>query len=189
MILLYWLALLLFAFFGVVNFVYLWVSKGQYPKGYWRQTAINIDKFGNREFRALWNRTLIKPTSLHKFGKETETISEVLGHNYVDESLTTYGELTVFLLSARHCLDSAGFVARYDKLHIVAIRVVAWCIFPLLYILTTPQRLRIAFWGVLMSVFGYLTNHTTTECYLYFGMTFVFLFIIDVIWFILKSLR
>ena len=189
MIILYWLALLLFAIFGVINFVYLWVSKGQYPKGYWRQTAINIDKFGNREFRALWNRTLIKPTSLHKFGKDTETISEVLGHNYVDESLTNYGELTVFLLSARHCLDSAGFVARYDKWHIVAIRVFAWCIFPLLYILATPQRLRIAIWGVLMSVFGWLTNHTTTECYLYFGMTFVFLFVIDVLWFILKSLR
>lgn len=187
MILLYWIALLLFAVFGVVNFVYLWASKGEYPRGYFKQTAINIDKFGNREFRALWNGTLIKSNSVHHFGKESETISEVLGHNYVDETLTTYGELTVFLLSSKHCLDSAGFVSQKDKWNIILLRVIAWCIFPLLYIFATPQKLRIAFFGVCMSAFGWKANHSEIDLYIYIGMAFVFMFVIDLLWFIKKS--
>lgn len=188
MIILYYIALVLFAIFGVVNFLYLWVSSGKYPRGYWRQTAVNIDKFGNREFRALWNGALITSQSVHKFGKEGETISEVLGHNYVDSTLSAYGEVTVFLLSPKHCLDAAGFPTKPHRWDRVLVRVCGWLIFPLLYLFATPQKLRIAFFGVLMGVFGWLTNHTIEAYPLYVGMAFVFLFVIDLLWLIIRSL-
>jgi hypothetical protein len=188
MILLYWLALALFAVFGVVNFLFLWAIEGKYPRGYFRQTAVNIDMFGNREFRALWNGTLILSDG-EPFGNPRETISEVLGHNYVAQKLTRYGKVVVFLLSPNHCLRSAGLAIIREPQWVKVVRVLGWCIFPLLFLWATPQKLRIVFSAALAGTFGKLCNIHDSTLYLYIGMAFVFFVVIDVIWFIIKSFK
>ena len=49
-------------------------------KGYFRDSALTLDKLANREFRSLWNKTLITEKG-YPFGNIEETISAVLGHN------------------------------------------------------------------------------------------------------------
>jgi len=58
--------------------------------GYFKETAIDIDRFGNRNFRTLLNRTL--QNNGYKFGDERETISSALGKNKRDNTLTKTGK-------------------------------------------------------------------------------------------------
>ena len=74
-------------------------------QGYFRSQAITIDKLANREFRALWNKTLIKETG-YLFGDVNETMSAVLGHNIMEETLTKAGKVLVFILTKKHCLEA-----------------------------------------------------------------------------------
>ena len=74
-------------------------------KGYFRDSAITIDKLANREFRALWNKALITENG-YRFGNIEETISAVLGHNIQKETLTKTGKVLVFILTKKHCLDA-----------------------------------------------------------------------------------
>ena len=83
----------------IINFFF--VKK---KKGYFRNTALNIDKFANREFRALWNVTLQKGG--YKFGKENDTISFVLGTNLMIHKLTKIGKILVLILTKKHCIDA-----------------------------------------------------------------------------------
>lgn len=189
MILLYWLALFLFAIFGVVNFVYLWISEWKFPKGYFKQTAINIDRFGNSEFKALWNGLLITKEG-HKFGNINETISGVLGENYYTDTLTNYGKVTVFLLSPNHCIRANGLPVTKEKLRNKIIRLLAWCVFPLLYVFATAQSIRIALWGVLAATFGKLCNlHIDENIFYYLGIVFVLLFSLELLIWIGKKIR
>lgn len=188
MIVLYWIALILLGLFGFVNFFYLWFRDGNYPHGYWRQTAVNIDKFGNREFRALWNDTLITPDSEYKFGKDTETLSEVLGYNYANHTLQGYGEVTIFLLSPNHCLKAAELPQIKERWYMMVLRVLSWFIFPVLYFIATPQKLRIAFSGIFMGAFGKWSNINDSSVIFWVAISFVFLFVIDLLWWIIKTL-
>ena len=63
--------------------------------GYFKSSAINIDKFGNREFRTLFNKTL---ATGHRFGDINETISSVLGKNQLTGTLTKLGLALVWIL-------------------------------------------------------------------------------------------
>ena len=83
----------------IVN--YFFVKK----KGYFRNTALNIDIFANREFRTLFNRTLITKQG-YQFGQKNETISSVIGKNYLTKTLTTTGKLLVSLLTIKHVVNS-----------------------------------------------------------------------------------
>lgn len=77
-------------------------------KGYFRSSAITIDKLANREFRTLWNKKL-RTENGYKFGAENETISSALGKNQRDKTLTKTGEKLVWLLDKieeNHCLKS-----------------------------------------------------------------------------------
>ncbi|MHC0442306.1 hypothetical protein [Flavobacterium sp. 3-210] len=77
-------------------------------KGYFRSSAITIDKIANREFRTLWNKKL-RIESGYKFGAENETISSALGKNQRDETLTKSGKRLVKVLDffeKDHCLKS-----------------------------------------------------------------------------------
>jgi hypothetical protein len=76
--------------------------------GYFLSSAINLDKFGNREFRTLWNKTLINNKG-HKFGDINETISSVLGKNQLTGTLTKCGNILVWILDKidnNHALKS-----------------------------------------------------------------------------------
>ena len=74
-------------------------------KSYFRDSAITIDKLANREFRTLWNKTLITENG-YPFGNIEETISAVLGHNIQRKTLTKTGKVLVFILTKKHCLDA-----------------------------------------------------------------------------------
>ncbi len=75
-------------------------------KGYFKSSAINLDKFGNREFRTLFNKTLVNG---YQFGNVNETISSVLGKNERDNTLTRFGKIIVWILDKldkNHCFKS-----------------------------------------------------------------------------------
>ena len=74
-------------------------------KGYFRDSALTLDKLANREFRTLWNKTLINENG-YRFGNIEETISAVLGHNIQRKTLTKTGKVLVFILTKEHCLDA-----------------------------------------------------------------------------------
>jgi len=77
-------------------------------KGYFRDSAITIDKLANREFRTLLNKTL-KTEKGYKFGAEDETISSALGKNQRDRTLSKTGKNLVWILDKiekNHCLNS-----------------------------------------------------------------------------------
>mgnify|MGYP003616471343 CR=1 FL=1 len=87
---------------------YAVVAHKSKSKGYFRATAVNIDRFGNREFRALFNKVLIKENG-YKFGDIRETISSVLGKNQRDNTLTITGKALVWvldLIDKNHCEKS-----------------------------------------------------------------------------------
>lgn len=77
-------------------------------KGYFLSSAINLDKFGNREFRTLLNKILIIKEG-YKFGNIEETISSVLGKNELMNNLSKAGKVLVWLLDKiekDHCFKS-----------------------------------------------------------------------------------
>lgn len=78
-------------------------------KGYFLDTAINIDRFGNREFRFSLNKYLIKENSPFRFGNIEETISSVLGKNKRFGYLTKFGKVICSILDfidKNHCEKS-----------------------------------------------------------------------------------
>ena len=76
--------------------------------GYFKSSAVNLDRFGNSEFRTLFNLTLKKKEG-YKFGNMEETISSVLGKNQRDNTLSFAGKVLVFILDTidkNHCKKS-----------------------------------------------------------------------------------
>jgi hypothetical protein len=77
-------------------------------KDYFRDTALNLDKFGNREFRTLFNKVLITKKGF-QFGDHNETISSVLGKNQINKTLTKTGVILAKILDTldkNHCKNS-----------------------------------------------------------------------------------
>lgn len=75
---------------------------------YFRQTALDIDRYGNHNFRTLWNTTMITNDG-YKFGDITETISSVLGKNQLKGTLSKTGLILVKLLDLlekNHCINA-----------------------------------------------------------------------------------
>ena len=82
--------------------------------GYFKSSAVNLDRFGNSEFRTLFNLTLKKKEG-YKFGNMEETISSVLGKNQRDNTLSFAGKVLAFildLLDKNHCKKS---IKTFDK--------------------------------------------------------------------------
>lgn len=96
-------AYILFLPISLINFLFV------RNRGYFKDSAINIDKFGNREFRKCLNATLIKENSPFAFGDINETISSVLGKNKRFGHLTKFGKIICSILDAidkNHCEKS-----------------------------------------------------------------------------------
>ena len=77
-------------------------------KGYFRSSALTIDKLGNREFRTLWNK-ILKTENGYLFGNENETISSALGKNQRDKTLSKTGKVLAWILDTidkNHCFNS-----------------------------------------------------------------------------------
>ena len=78
-------------------------------KGYFLETVINLDRFGNREFRFSLNKYLIHKDSANRFGDVRETISSVLGKNQRGQTLTKLGNdicNILDFLDKNHCKKS-----------------------------------------------------------------------------------
>lgn len=99
--LLFVIALVLIFLMTIVNFFEV-----KNKKGYFRSTAINLDIWGNVEFRTFWNNHLIKETFINPFGYQGETISSVLGKNILTDNLTNAGKVLVWILTEKHCIDA-----------------------------------------------------------------------------------
>lgn len=77
---------------------------------YFLETATDIDRFGNRNLRTLWNLTLRKSEG-HEFGDINETISSALGVNKRMGKLSRAGCVLCKILhffDKDHCEKSAG---------------------------------------------------------------------------------
>jgi hypothetical protein len=110
-IILYIIAILLFIPLTVINFIfvnYKYGLKWKVINDFFRETAVDIDRFGNRNFRTLWNLTMITNEG-YKFGNIKETISSVLGKNKRDGTLTKIGMILCDILDffdKNHCIKS-----------------------------------------------------------------------------------
>jgi len=102
-LLLFLTAYILYLPLSIINLFFV-----QNKKGYFLSSATNLDKFGNREFRTLWNKVLITDKG-YQFGNINETISSVLGKNQRDNTLTKAGKVLVWILDKidkNHCYKS-----------------------------------------------------------------------------------
>jgi hypothetical protein len=86
------LAYVLYLPLSIVNWLFV-----KEKSGYFKSSAINLDKFGNREFRTLFNKVLINDKG-YRFGNINETISSVLGKNQLTGTLTKLGLALVWIL-------------------------------------------------------------------------------------------
>lgn len=105
-IFLFLLAFILFLPLSLLNYLIL-LGKGK-AKGYFLSSAVNLDRFGNYEFRTLFNHTLRKNNG-YKFGNFEETVSSVLGKNQRDDTLSITGKILAFILDTidkDHCKKS-----------------------------------------------------------------------------------
>jgi hypothetical protein len=112
-ILLYFIAILLYVPLTIINTILVLVQYGwkwATVNSYFFETAVDIDRFANRNFRTLWNLTLQKYG--YEFGDYRETVSSALGKNKLNGTLTITGKiLCAFLdfLDENHCIKSIKY--------------------------------------------------------------------------------
>ena len=106
------LAKLLYLAVEPINFGYVILIKKKFNwrrlNGYFRNEALAIDRFGNSQYKSLFNAWFIKEKG-YKHGNINETISSVLGKNQRDETLTKFGMLITKILDRmdeNHCKES-----------------------------------------------------------------------------------
>ena len=95
-----------------INFIYVIFVKKKFTwkrlNGYFREEALAIDRFGNSQYRSLFNSWFVKEKG-YQHGNINETISSVLGKNQRDETLTKFGMLITKILDRmdeNHCKES-----------------------------------------------------------------------------------
>jgi hypothetical protein len=72
--------------------------------------AVGIDQLGNTSCKYLFNATLIKGDTI-EFGNVDETVSSVLGKNYLANNLTKVGKVLNYILNKidpKHSIKSIG---------------------------------------------------------------------------------
>ncbi|UOX35317.1 hypothetical protein LXD69_07300 [Flavobacterium sediminilitoris] len=106
-IILYIIATILWIIITPINWVIVTIKNGM-SNAYFLETAIDLDKFGNRNFRTFLNVTM-KVKGGYQFGNINETISSALGKNQRDNTLSWFGKFISFLLDKldkNHCQKS-----------------------------------------------------------------------------------
>ena len=106
-ILLYIIATILWIILTPINWVIVSFKHGL-SNAYFLETAVDIDKFGNRNFRTFLNATM-RVRNGYKFGNINETISSVLGKNQRFGHLTKFGKVICKILDTidkNHCEKS-----------------------------------------------------------------------------------
>ena len=106
-ILLYIIATILWVVITPLNWIIVTFKQGL-SNAYFKETAIDIDKFGNRNFRTFLNTTM-KIKGGYDFGNVNETISSALGKNQRFGHLTKFGKVICKILDTidkNHCEKS-----------------------------------------------------------------------------------
>ena len=106
-ILLYIIATILWVILTPINWIIVTIKYGLSNR-YFMETAIDLDKFGNRNFRAFLNATM-RVRKGYNFGNVNETISSALGKNQRDGTLSWFGIAIAFVLDKidkEHCKKS-----------------------------------------------------------------------------------
>ena len=106
-VILYIIATILWLILTPINWVIVAMKHGL-SNGYFMETAVDLDKFGNRNFRAFLNATM-RVSRGYNFGNVNETISSALGKNQRDNTLSWFGKLIAFVLDTidkNHCEKS-----------------------------------------------------------------------------------
>ena len=106
------LAKLLYLAVEPINFFYVIFVKKKFTwkrlNGYFREEAVAIDRFGNYQYRSLFNALFVADGG-YQHGNINETISSVLGKNELYGRLTKAGKILVKVLNfidKDHCLKS-----------------------------------------------------------------------------------
>lgn len=102
------IAVVLFILIEPLNFIFVVIIKRHKASGYFRSLAVGIDRFGNYQFRTLFNAVL-RTENGYEFGNFNETISSALGKNELNNTLSTTGKFLVKILNAideNHCINS-----------------------------------------------------------------------------------
>ena len=89
-----------------INWVFVAYKYGL-SNHFFKQTAIDIDRFGNHNFRCFLNTTM--QVNGYEFGDERETISSALGKNERAGTLTKFGIIICKILNfldKNHCQKS-----------------------------------------------------------------------------------
>jgi hypothetical protein len=105
-ILLFIIATLLWLPMTLINWIFVAAQHGL-SNEYFKQTAIDIDRFGNHNFRCFLNTTM--QINGYEFGDVRETISSALGKNQRDKTLSWFGKVICFVLDKideDHCKKS-----------------------------------------------------------------------------------
>lgn len=105
-------AIIIFIILEPISFVYVNFIKERFNwkrlSGYWRVFAIAVDRFGNYQYRSLFNRFL-NTENAYQFGDFRETISSALGKNQRDGTLSRTGKILTGVLDKidkEHCKKS-----------------------------------------------------------------------------------
>ena len=103
------LFLLAWALFLPISFLNFFIVGLKFKDlGYFKSSAVNLDRFGNFEFRTLFNLTLKKKGG-YEFGNFEETISSALGKNQRNGTLSRTGRILAWILDTiekEHCRKS-----------------------------------------------------------------------------------
>lgn len=99
-LILYFTALILWIILTPINWLIVTYKEGL-SNAYFKQTAIDLDKFGNRNFRTFLNTTM-RTRGGYAFGNVNETVSSALGKNQRDGTLSGFG---AFICSVLDWLD------------------------------------------------------------------------------------
>ena len=106
------LAKLLYLAVEPINFIYVILIKKKFTwkrlNGYFRDEAVAIDRFGNSQYRSLFNTWFVTKNG-YQHGNINETISSVLGKNQRDKTLTITGKILTKILDTidkNHCFKS-----------------------------------------------------------------------------------
>ena len=106
------LAKFLYLVIEPINFFYVILIKKKFTwkrlNGYFREEAVAIDRFGNSQYRSLFNAWFVAE-NVYQHGNINETISSVLGKNEYIGKLTKKGKVLVSILNfidKNHCAKS-----------------------------------------------------------------------------------
>lgn len=110
-ILLYIIATVLWIVLTPINWIIVTIKNGM-SNQYFFETAIDLDKFGNRNFRTFLNVTM-KIKGGYEFGNVNETVSSALGKNQRDQTLSWFGKIICLILDTidkNHCKKSIKYI-------------------------------------------------------------------------------